>query len=197
MTSQKHIEINYFHIWYLCKGIIPSILDYKSQWKYFKVQSYEHFNNYFCCRFLIWLVRNILKCYCSLSIFNLDDNVFTWGRLDLAVPFTPSTPNRQNRNQVCWNICAGVRRSTPFSRWCRQNSHVTCSKTRWGITASMYGNICIAWFIPEYSKVPSFTCFRWLFWRTPSTLKLLNQVRPWCNIMQQCTITIHPCVKYT
>ena len=31
-----------------------------------------------------------------------------------------------------------------------------------------------------YSKVPSFTCFRWLFWRTPSTLKLLNQVRPWC-----------------
>ena len=26
--------------------------------------------------------------------------------------------------------------------------------------------------------MPSFTCFRWLFWRTPSTLKLLNQVRP-------------------
>ena len=37
------------------------------------------------------------------------------GRLDLAVPFTPSTPNRQNMNQVCWNICAGVRRSTPYS----------------------------------------------------------------------------------
>ena len=37
------------------------------------------------------------------------------GRLDLAVPFTPSTPNRQNRNQVCWNICAGVRWSTPCS----------------------------------------------------------------------------------
>ena len=36
-----------------------------------------------------------------------------WGRLDLAVLFTPSTPNRQNRNQVRWNICAGVRRSTP------------------------------------------------------------------------------------
>ena len=35
------------------------------------------------------------------------------GRLDLAVLFTPYTPNRQNRNQVCWNICAGVRRSTP------------------------------------------------------------------------------------
>ena len=37
----------------------------------------------------------------------------TWGRLDLAVLFTPSTPNRQNRNQVRWNTCAGVRRSTP------------------------------------------------------------------------------------
>ena len=35
------------------------------------------------------------------------------GRLDLAVLFTPSTPNRQNRNQVRWNICAGVLRSTP------------------------------------------------------------------------------------
>ena len=38
-----------------------------------------------------------------------------WGRHDLAVPFTPSTLNSQNRNQVCWNICAGVRRSTPYS----------------------------------------------------------------------------------
>ena len=42
----------------------------------------------------------------------------------------------------------------------------------------------IAWFTLEYSKVPSFACFRWLFWRTLSTLKFLNQVRPrffdWC-----------------
>ena len=36
-------------------------------------------------------------------------------RLDLAVLFTPSTLNRQNRNQVRWNICAGVRQSTPSS----------------------------------------------------------------------------------
>ena len=28
--------------------------------------------------------------------------------------------------------------------------------------------------------MPSFACFRWLFWRTPRTLKLLNQVRPRC-----------------
>ena len=27
--------------------------------------------------------------------------------------------------------------------------------------------------------MPNFACFRWLFWRTPHTLKLLNQVRPW------------------
>ena len=40
----------------------------------------------------------------------------TRGRLDLAVLFTPSTPNRQNRNQVRWNTCAGVRRSTPSSK---------------------------------------------------------------------------------
>ena len=26
--------------------------------------------------------------------------------------------------------------------------------------------------------MPSFACFRWLFWRTQCTLKLLNQVRP-------------------
>ena len=26
--------------------------------------------------------------------------------------------------------------------------------------------------------MPSFACFRRLFWRTPSTLKFLNQVRP-------------------
>ena len=43
-------------------------------------------------------------------------HVVSWGRLDLAVLFTPSTPNRQNRNQVRWNTCAGVRRSTPSSK---------------------------------------------------------------------------------
>ena len=42
-------------------------------------------------------------------------NFMSTGGLDLAVPFTPSTPNLQNRNQMSWNICAGVRRSTPSS----------------------------------------------------------------------------------
>ena len=39
----------------------------------------------------------------------------TGARLDLAVLFTPSTPDRQNRNQVRWKTCAGVRQSTPSS----------------------------------------------------------------------------------
>ena len=33
--------------------------------KYFKVQNYEHYNDYFCCSFLSDLLRNILKCNCS------------------------------------------------------------------------------------------------------------------------------------
>ena len=52
---------------------------------------------------------------CSLVLVKASTLSLSRGRLDLAVPFTPSTPNRQNRNQVCWNICAGVRRSTPYS----------------------------------------------------------------------------------
>ena len=35
--------------------------------------------------------------------------------IDLAALFTPSTPNRQRRNQVHWNTCAAIRRSTPSS----------------------------------------------------------------------------------
>ena len=49
------------------------------------------------------------------------------GGLDLVVPFTLFTLNRQNINQVCWNICAGVLGLLHLPRWCRQNSHVTCS----------------------------------------------------------------------
>ena len=45
--------------------------------------------------------------------------------------------------------CAGTSvlayaRVLRIPRWCRQNSHVTCSRTRWQSTASMCGNICIA-----------------------------------------------------
>ena len=34
---------------FTCNGIISSILDYRSQLKYFKVQNHEHFNDYLCC----------------------------------------------------------------------------------------------------------------------------------------------------
>ena len=149
----------------------------------------------------------------------------TWGRLDLAVLFTPSTPNRHNRNQVCWNTCAGVCRSTPSSKVVRteqsrdlfQNKmaehclhcteiffssdiylywkNMVISKMDWKhiyfviLFSSSWRSDCvfftiqtvIAWFTPEYSKVPNFACFWWLFWRTPHTLKLLNQVSPWCR----------------
>ena len=37
------------------------------------------------------------------------------GTLDLAVLFTPFTPNRQNKNQVHRNTCADVRQGTPSS----------------------------------------------------------------------------------
>ena len=55
----------------------------------------------------------VLVCDQLLCIVISRQHKKTRGRLDLAVLFTPSTPNRQNRNQVRWNICAGVRRSTP------------------------------------------------------------------------------------
>ena len=128
-------------------------------------------------KYLQWMhARQFWMLYYRLLIFCLTLNCSNRGRLDLAVLFIVSTPNRQNRNQVCWNICAGVHRILVLHlpRWCRQNSYVTCSKTGWRSTACMCENLCISWFIP----VPSFTCFRWLFWHTRSTLKLLNQVRP-------------------
>ena len=59
-----------------------------------------------------------------------------------------------------WNICAGVR------RWCRQNSHVTCSKKKDG------GSLPILYrLITEYSSA-QFYLFMWMFWCTPSTLKI-------------------------
>ena len=33
--------------------------------------------------------------------------------------------------------------------------------------------------------MPRFACFRWLFWRTRRTLKLLNQVRPWVVVIRE------------
>ena len=57
---------------------------------------------------------------------------------DLAVPYTPFTLNRQNRNQVCWNICSSILQLLYLPRLCGQNSHVTCFKTRWWSTRRCY-----------------------------------------------------------
>ena len=48
-------------------------------------------------------------------IFFLVVVINSMGTLDLAVLFTPFTPNRQNKNQVHRNTCADVRQSTPSS----------------------------------------------------------------------------------
>ena len=37
----------------MCNGIISSILNYKSQRNYFKIQNHEHFNDYFVVVFSI------------------------------------------------------------------------------------------------------------------------------------------------
>ena len=42
------------------------------------------------------------------------------------------------------------------------------------------------WFVKKYFEVQLYSIFN------PD-----DNVFTWCNIMQQCTITIHPCVKYT
>ena len=55
------------------------------------------------------------------------------------------------------------------------------SKTKWQSTACMSWNICIAWFIWEYSKVPSFTCLDGCSGILRGLLS--NQVRPWCIIV--------------
>ena len=100
------------------------------------------------------------------------------GRLDLAVLLTPSTPNRQNRNQVHWNICAGVRRNTPSSEVVQTEQSRDLFQKRWRIIAFMRGNI---WYRLIYSGVlqsAQFYLFTWLFWRTPSTLKIAKSSPP-------------------
>ena len=90
-------------------------------------------------------------CWNTCSGHTLEYSIFQgFGGLDLAVPFTPFTPNRQNRNQVCWNICAGVLPLLRLPRWCRQNSYVTCSKSRWWSTA--------------YKVLRYFSVFTDMFW---------------------------------
>ena len=94
---------------------------------------------------------------CGLFCHRLPD-VLPRGRLDLAVLFTPSTPNRQNRNQVRWNICAGVRRSTTSSEVVQTEQSRDLFQKRWRITACMRGYILYRLIYSGVLRVPSFTC---------------------------------------
>ena len=113
----------------------------------------------------------------------------SWGRLDLAVLFTPSTPNRQNRNQVCWNICAGVRRSTPSSEVVQTEQSRDLFQKRWRITVCMRGNILHRLIYSGVLQSAQFYLFMWLYWRTPSTLKIAKSSPPLVSVLcrSQCT----------
>ena len=100
------------------------------------------------------------------------------GRLDLAVLFTPSTPNRQNRNQVRWNICAGLRRSTPSFEVVQTEQSRDLLQKRWRIIACMCGNILYRLIYSGVLQSAQFYLFMWLFWRTPSTLKIAKSSPP-------------------
>ena len=100
------------------------------------------------------------------------------GRLDLAVLFTPSTPNRQNRNQVRWNICAGVRQSTPSFEVVQTEQSRDLFQKRWRIIACMRGNILYRLNHSGILQSAQFYLFMWLFWHTPSTLKLAKSSPP-------------------
>ena len=102
----------------------------------------------------------------------------TKGRLDIAVLFTPSTPNRQNRNQVLWNICAGVRQSTPSFEVMQAEQSRDLFQKRWRIIACMCGNILYRLIYSGVLQSAQFYLFMWLFWRTPSTLKIAKSSPP-------------------
>ena len=100
------------------------------------------------------------------------------GRLDLAALFTPSTPNRQNRNQVHWNICAGVRRSTPSSEVVQTEQSRDLFQKRIRIIACRRGNILYRLIYSGVLQSAQFYLLMWLFLRTPSTLKVAKSTPP-------------------
>ena len=65
-----------------------------------------------------------------------------------------------------------------LQRWCRQNSHVACSKKKWRITACMRRNILNRLIYSRVLQTAQFYLFRWLFWRTSSTLKIAYSSPP-------------------
>ena len=77
-----------------------------------------------------------------------------------------------------WNICAGVRRSTPSFEvvWTEQSRDLF--QKRWWITACMRGNILYRLINSRVLQSAQFYLFSWLFWRTPSTLKIAKSSPP-------------------
>ena len=117
--------------------------------------------------------------FCRLLLtLQTEQSALIWGRLDLAVLFTPSTPNRQNRNQVHWNICAGVRRSTPSTEVVQTEQSRDLFQKRWRIIACMLGNISYRLINSGVLQSAQFYLFTWLFWRTLSTLKIAKSSPP-------------------
>ena len=116
--------------------------------------------------------------YASFHLYCTMPSVLSMGRLDLAVLFTPSTPNKQNRNQVLWNICAGVRRSTPSFVVVQTEQSRDLFQKRWRIIACMCGNILYRLINSVVLQNAQFYLFMWLFWRTPSTLKIAKSSPP-------------------
>ena len=96
----------------------------------------------------------------------------------MTVLFTPSTPNRQNRNQVHWNICAGVRRSTPSSKVVQTEQSRDLFQKRWRIIACMCGTILYRLIYSGILQSAQFYLFMWLFWLTQSTLKIAKSSTP-------------------
>ena len=174
MTDKNpNLDLAYINV-YIKFGEIPSIWSQDIKWIKFWYQ---------------WRAITLLQSrekwrprLCSnQSIYNFWSNcvhLFSRGRLDLAVLFTPSTPNRQNRNQVHWNICAGVRRSTPSSEVVQTEQSRDLFQKRWRIIACMRGHILYRLIYSGVLQSAQFYLFMWLFWRTPSTLKIAKSSPP-------------------
>ena len=102
--------------------------------------------------------------------------MYSWGRLDLAVLFTPSTLNRQKSSaleHLCWR--------TPEYSVFRGGVDRTVT---WPVPKKMADHCLHAWIyflsLDLFRSTPSahFYLFRWMFWRTPSTLNIAKSSPP-------------------
>ena len=146
---------------------------------------------------IVPLLNSVGRLFCTYTV-SIQYTWTTWpstrGRLDLAVLFTPSTPNRQNRNQVRWNICAGVRRSTPSFEVVQTEQSRDLFQKRWRIIACMCGYILHRLIYSGVLQSAQFYLFMWLFWSTPSTLKIAKSSPPQVNFTHGWMVIVHCCI---